>query len=443
MIEMAKNMTPAQAKEMMDKLSPDEREQAAKMQENMRREMQDMQHVAMKLAPSESNPDEEVGLFKVITTLATAPLMAKLGETADEGVLDKLQELIVGSNSVLEAGQLEAFLDVNRPVIRRNVLLLNMAASTEADLVPKLTEIVLEAKLLEATDLEGIDDKVQRRNTMLQKLAEKPAADEIQTKLEAVSIETKVMEEGALDTTEKTQMRTMRRNILLLYWHLLRSSNEEFLMGLEDKQAKTLETQRGLANQLATTLLVRSQMLMPRQRWVQPTLAIARASALIATALWSHTDEAALAQMAVHLKDEDSLPMPKLELAATAAPKTTSEIIAGATMTATISLTRAHAAIPGEGERPACNNPQGIYEAYWLYIEGLKPEGTPNSLIAAKPMVVKDLEEKVIVDEVPFVAPAAGSYTLRVHVLSTSVIGVELSTDVTFTVEEDDVPDLQ
>jgi len=442
MMEMARNMTPAQAKEMMDKLSPEEREQAAKMQENMRREMQDMQHVAMKLAPTEADRDAEVTLFKVITTLATAPLMAKLGETADEGVLDKLEELLVGVDG-LEAGQLNAFLDVNRPVIRRNVLLLNLATSTEAELLTKLKEIVTEANLLQASDVDAIEDKSQRRNAMLQKLSEKPEAGEIQTKLEALAVETKVMEEGALDTTEKTQMRTMRRNILLLYWHLHRSSNEAFLQGLEDRQAKTLETQRGLANQLATTLLVRSQMLMPRQRWVQPTLAIARASALIATALWSHTDEAALAQMAEHLKDEDSLPMPKLELSATAAPKTTSEIIAGATMTATVRLTRAHAAIPGEGERPACNNPQGIYEAYWLYIEGLKPEGTPNSLIAAKPMVVKDLEEKVIVDEVPFVAPAAGSYTLRVHVLSTSVIGVELSTDVTFTVEEDDVPDLQ
>ena len=147
--------------------------------------------------------------------------------------------------------------------------------------------------------------------------------------------------------------------------------------------------------------------------------------------------------MAKHLQDEDSLPMPKLSLAATAEAKTTSEIVAGTTMNATVKLTRQHAAIPGEGARPACNNEQGIYEAYWLYIEGIKPEGTPNSLIAAKPMVVKNLEEAVIVDEVPFVAPPAGTYTLRVHVLSTSVIGVELTTDVTFTVEEDDVPALQ
>lgn len=58
-------------------------------------------------------------------------------------------------------------------------------------------------------------------------------------------------------------------------------------------------------------------------------------------------------------------------------------------------------------------------------------------------MVVKNLEEQTIVDEVPFVAPPAGTYTLRVHVISTSVIGVWLQTDVSFTVAEDDVPDLQ
>lgn len=84
-----------------------------------------------------------------------------------------------------------------------------------------------------------------------------------------------------------------------------------------------------------------------------------------------------------------------------------------------------------------------VDEAYWLYIEGLKPEGTPNSLIAAKPMVVKNLDEEVIVDDVPFIAPPAGTYTLRVHVISTSVIGIWLMTDVSFTVAEDDVPDLQ
>ena len=103
-----------------------------------------------------------------------------------------------------------------------------------------------------------------------------------------------------------------------------------------------------------------------------------------------------------------------------------------------------HAAKPGENAKPPCNNPQGIYEAYWLYIEGLKPEGTPNSLIVAKPMVCNDVKQGVIAAEAVFQAPPkTGEYKLRVHVTSTSVIGINLTKDVAFTVVEDDVPDLE
>ena len=59
-------------------------------------------------------------------------------------------------------------------------------------------------------------------------------------------------------------------------------------------------------------------------------------------------------------------------------------------------------------------------------------------------MVVKDLEQSVVTAEQPFTAPPnPGKYTLRVHVTSTSVIGIDLTTDVSFTVVEDDVPDLE
>lgn len=172
--------------------------------------------------------------------------------------------------------------------------------------------------------------------------------------------------------------------------------------------------------------------------------------------------------------DEDSLPVPKLSLKATAKPRDatgTDEITAGLHVLVTAELTREHAAAPGEGTKPACNNPQGIYEAYWLYVEGLKPVGTPNSLIVAKPLVVTDLESKAVTAEVSkkhpetstafrfsdasraqptltiqavFQAPPnPGTYTLRAHVTSTSVIGIQLQADVTFTVVEDDVPDLE
>ena len=113
-------------------------------------------------------------------------------------------------------------------------------------------------------------------------------------------------------------------------------------------------------------------------------------------------------------------------------------------MLVSVRVTREHAKKPEEGETPVPNNPQGIFEAYWLYIEGVKPQGTANSLICAQPMVVKDLEQAVLTAEAPFTAPPnPGKYTLRVHVTSTSVIGIDLETDTSFTVIEDDVPALE
>ena len=59
-------------------------------------------------------------------------------------------------------------------------------------------------------------------------------------------------------------------------------------------------------------------------------------------------------------------------------------------------------------------------------------------------MVVKDLSMEAVTAEAPFQAPPKpGTYTLRVHVLSTSVIGIDHVCDTTFTVVEDDVPALE
>ena len=45
---------------------------------------------------------------------------------------------------------------------------------------------------------------------------------------------------------------------------------------------------------------------------------------------------------------------------------------------------------------------------------------------------------------VRFAAPSpAGDYTLRVHVASSTVVGVALAQEVPFTVQEDDVPELE
>jgi hypothetical protein len=57
--------------------------------------------------------------------------------------------------------------------------------------------------------------------------------------------------------------------------------------------------------------------------------------------------------------------------------------------------------------------------------------------------VVKDLTESAVESSSGFTAPAeTGTYQLRVHVLSTSVTGVDLSMDISFTVAGDDVPEL-
>lgn len=81
-----------------------------------------------------------------------------------------------------------------------------------------------------------------------------------------------------------------------------------------------------------------------------------------------------------------------------------------------------------------------------LYVEGLKDEPkTPNSLLSAQPMVVKDLNAQTVEPSQPcgFTAPdKAGTYRLAVHVLSTSVTGVDLAFECSFDVVEDDVPAL-
>lgn len=197
---------------------------------------------------------------------------------------------------------------------------------------------------------------------------------------------------------------------------------------------------------MATKLLIQCQMLMPQQRWVQVTLAVAKMSALMATALWSHTDPASLAKMASIISD-DKLPQPKLSVKASAKWKENPshvEVPVGQQVLVTVELEREHASAEASTELPPCNNPQGIYEAYWLYVEGLKPVGTPNSLIVAKPLVVTDLTAKVVKGEAIFQAPPKpAEYQLRIHVTSTSVIGISLMTETKFVVVEDDVPDLE
>lgn len=61
---------------------------------------------------------------------------------------------------------------------------------------------------------------------------------------------------------------------------------------------------------------------------------------------------------------------------------------------------------------------------------------TPNSLLAAQPLVVTGLSQKTLNADATFLAPPTpGVYALRVHIMSAFVVGVELEHDLEFTVE--------
>lgn len=358
-MQAAANMTPEQAKEMMDKLSPEEREEALKKQQQMQKSMADLTHLVTVMKPSAEDPDAEVPMIKLARALATCPSLEAIGTDS--------------------------------------------------------------AKLLG----EHLDGATAKENLS--------------------KVEDKLEEVGALKTDELNDMENEChwRNVVLIYWHMYKQSiDDEFVNGL----AGEVDQGRGMANQLATRLLIQAQMLMPQQRWVQVTIAVAKMSALMATALWSHTDPLSLEKMA-KITSDDGLPQPKLSVSASARWKenlTEAEIPAGQNVLVTVELAREHAFTEDSDAPPPCNNPQGIYEAYWLYVEGVKPEGTPNSLIVAKPLVVTDLKAKVVTGEAIFQAPPKpAEYHLRIHVTSTSVVGIDLKADAKFVVVEDDVPDLE
>jgi len=192
--------------------------------------------------------------------------------------------------------------------------------------------------------------------------------------------------------------------VTLRYWHLWKERLEPELA--EAAPPEMAEAKRSAANQLATRLLIQSQMLIPQQRWVQPTLAVAKASALMANALWSHEDQEALDKMVAILND-DGLAFPSLELQASAVGADTQEgvIMPSQPIKAKITLVRKHAHAEGDPTPECFASNDGIYEAYWLYLEGVKPEGTANSLVMAQPMVVKDLKATAVTAEATFTAP--------------------------------------
>lgn len=273
-------------------------------------------------------------------------------------------------------------------------------------------------------------------------------------------------EADAAALRDNTESPTMRRNVLLLFWALYRLKCGE---GVEVDSMSEQQLQR--AKQLATKVLMQAQMLVPQQRWVQATLGVARMSALIVNEVWSHEDEACHERMKEVLK-ADGLEYPRLTLrtrtvsgaesaaAAAAAPAEEPDVLPdeaeaepepctslpGQHVVVEVEVARLHAGSGAASSAVASGpmNPHGILEAYWLYVEGVKPDAAPNSLLGAQPLVVQDLALPVIKGKVSFIAPPSpGEYKLAVHVVSTSVVGIDMTGKCSFLVREDDAPPLQ
>jgi len=249
-----------------------------------------------------------------------------------------------------------------------------------------------------------------------------------------------------------------KRPLLLLLWVLYHHKVGDEAVVFDETMTRYYEATK----RLATQLLVRAQMVLPQQRWVQQTVAVSRVSALLVNELWSHEDEACIERMRAILqpadKPNEGLPFPELGLKArtvlamsldsgVATPLGDAEesctCLPSQLVAVQIELTRGHA---GRGtvsddiaDRAA--NPQGIIEAYWLYVEGRTPQG--STLLAAQPLTVTSLDTASLPAVAKFEAPKeAGEYHVTVYISSTSVVGCDMRKALKFVVEEDDVPAL-
>jgi len=250
-----------------------------------------------------------------------------------------------------------------------------------------------------------------------------------------------------------------KRPLLLLLWALYQHKIGDAVV-LDDMMTRFYEGTR----RLATQLLMRLQMVLPQQRLAQPTVAVARVSALLVNALWDHDDPVCVQKMREILappeKPEENMPFPELHLKArtvlaialesgAAEPLTGEEsepcsCLPGQLVAVQLELTRLHA---GTGTVSAdvadrTLNPQGIIEAYWAYIEGHTPKG--STLLAATPLTVTSLATTTLPAVSKFEAPKeAGTYDCTVHIVSTSVVGVDITRKLSFVVQDDDVPALE
>uniref|UniRef100_A0A7S0LMH3 Uncharacterized protein n=1 Tax=Coccolithus braarudii TaxID=221442 RepID=A0A7S0LMH3_9EUKA len=251
-----------------------------------------------------------------------------------------------------------------------------------------------------------------------------------------------------------------KRPLLLLLWVMYKNKTPD-AVELDEHVQQYVDAGRSFATQL----FMRAQVALPRQRLVQPTLAVSRTAALFVNELWSHEDDDCKRRMAEILAPADTpdagLPYPKLELKARTVKTLELEQgnagdlnsvscsvpavgFPGQSISVQVELVRLHAGLGNSAPVANCEaNPQGILEAYWLYIEGHMPGGKPNALLAAKPLTVTDLTVSSCTSAPNFVAPKeAGEYKVTAHIASTSVVGCDMSLTLSFQVEEDDVPAL-
>jgi len=243
------------------------------------------------------------------------------------------------------------------------------------------------------------------------------------------------------DPSGKRNDAAIRRNVLLIYWIMYKHAITEEELKLDPKT----NIQTGLVNTIATKLLIRCQTVMPLQnKWIQQSITVANLSARFCNQLWSDSDAACLSRMQEILKETGTFfPKTSIEARCSAHETGAMSIMPGKQVAIDINMIRYHAHEQG-ADLPECTNPQGIYEAYWCYVEGVKSDGQANSLVSAQPVVVKDLCAQMVESKFVFIAPETpGKYTLRLHFCNTSIIGCYKTYDCTFEVQEDDVPLLE
>jgi len=241
------------------------------------------------------------------------------------------------------------------------------------------------------------------------------------------------------DPSGKRNDAAIRRNALLIYWVMYQQKISEEELKLDPKT----NIQSGLVNKIATKLLIRCQTVMPLQnKWIQQSVTVANLSARFCNQLWADDDPDCIRRMEEILKETGTFfPKISIEARCSAAEMGAATIMPGKQVAIDINMIREHAHAQG-AELPECSNPQGIYEAYWCYVEGVKSDG-PNSLVSAQPVVVKDLCAPLVETKLIFIAPEkAGKYQLRLHFCNTSIIGCYKTYDCPFEVIEDDVPTL-